>query len=75
MRKAKGTPMSDSEKQALCEKMTEKHDSEAHPFFCGARILNDRVLKFSEIRDWLAMAFEVSLLKSIDEPAFGNVRF
>jgi 3-methylcrotonyl-CoA carboxylase beta subunit len=74
-RKAKGNPMSDSEQQALREKMIEKHDSEAHPFFCGARILNDRVLKFSEIRDWLAMAFEVSLLKSIGEPAFGNVRF
>jgi 3-methylcrotonyl-CoA carboxylase beta subunit len=33
------------------------------------------VLKFSEIRDWLAMAFEVSLLQPIPEPAFGNFRF
>ena len=47
--------------------MVEKYDGEAHPFFCGARLLNDRVLKFSEIRDWLAMAFEVSLLKPIEE--------
>jgi 3-methylcrotonyl-CoA carboxylase beta subunit len=37
--------------------------------------LNDRVLKFSEIRDWLAMALEVSMLRPVGEPAFGNVRF
>jgi 3-methylcrotonyl-CoA carboxylase beta subunit len=55
--------------------MIDKYDGEAHPFYCGARLLNDRVLKFGEIRDWLAMAFEVSLLKPIGEPAFGNLRF
>ena len=27
------------------------------------------------LRYWLAMAFEVSLLKPIGEPAFGNFRF
>jgi 3-methylcrotonyl-CoA carboxylase beta subunit len=55
--------------------MIEKYDGEAHPFYCGSRLLSDRMLKFSEIRDWLAMAFEVSLLKPIGEPGFGNVRF
>lgn len=74
-REAKGKPMTEDEKQAFREKMIEKYDGEAHPFYCGSCILNDRVLKFSEIRDWLAMAFEVSLLKPIGDPAFGNVRF
>jgi len=55
--------------------MISKYDKEAHPFYCGARLLNDRVLKLSEIRNWLAMAFEVSLLKPIGEPSFGNFRF
>jgi 3-methylcrotonyl-CoA carboxylase beta subunit len=55
--------------------MIKEYDREAHPFYCGARLLNDRVLKFSEIRNWLAMAFEVSLLKPIGEPSFGNFRF
>ena len=68
-------PMSDEEKQAFSRSMIEKYDGEAHPFYCGARLLNDRVLKFSEIRDWLAMGFEVSLLKPIAEPSFGNFRF
>jgi 3-methylcrotonyl-CoA carboxylase beta subunit len=74
-REAQGKPMSDAEKEAFRQKMIDKYDGEAHPFYCGARLLNDRVLKFSEIRDWLAMAFEVSLLKPIGDPAFGNLRF
>ncbi|PIU31319.1 MAG: propionyl-CoA carboxylase [Syntrophobacteraceae bacterium CG07_land_8_20_14_0_80_61_8] len=71
----KGSPMEESDKQAFRQQMIDKYDGEAHPFFCAARLLNDRVLKFREIRDWLAMAFEVSLLKPIGEPAFGNFRF
>ncbi|MFW5809993.1 MAG: carboxyl transferase domain-containing protein, partial [Thermodesulfobacteriota bacterium] len=74
-RAAKGNPMTEEEKEAFRRKMIDKYDGEAHPFYCGARILNDRVLKFSEIRDWLAMAFEVSLLKPIGDPSFGNFRF
>lgn len=74
-REAQKNPMTEEEKQAFREKMIEKYDGEAHPFYCGARLLSDRVLKFAEIRDWLAMAFEVSLLQPIGEPAFGNLRF
>ncbi|MBF0202358.1 MAG: propionyl-CoA carboxylase [Desulfamplus sp.] len=74
-RKKSGKPMSDEEKRAFQQKMIDKYDGEAHPFYCGARLLNDRVLKFSEIREWLGMAFEVSLLKEIGEPSFGNFRF
>ncbi len=74
-RKAAGNPMSEEEQQEFREKMIKKYDGEAHPFFCGARILNDRVLAFNEIRDWLAMAFEVSLIEPIAEATFGNFRF
>ncbi len=74
-REAKGEPMTEEQKAAFRQRMIDKYDGEAHPFFCGARLLNDRVLKFSEIRDWLGMAFEVSLLAPIGEPGFGNFRF
>ncbi|MCU0572905.1 MAG: hypothetical protein MUC41_07925 [Syntrophobacteraceae bacterium] len=74
-RAGQGSPMSEGEKQAFRQQMMEKYDGEAHPFYCAARLLSDRVLKFNEIRDWLAMAFEVSLLSPIGEPAFGNLRF
>jgi 3-methylcrotonyl-CoA carboxylase beta subunit len=74
-REARGKPMTEKEKEDFRQKMIDKYDGEAHPFYCGARLLNDRILKFSEIRDWLAMAFEVSLLKPISESSFGNLRF
>ncbi len=74
-RKAAGNPMTPEEIGQFQQKMVDKYDGEAHPFFCASRLLNDRVLKFNEIREWLAMAFEVSLLKPIDDPTFGNFRF
>jgi 3-methylcrotonyl-CoA carboxylase beta subunit len=67
--------MTEEEKEAFSNEMIQKYDGEAHPFYCGARLLNDRVLKFSEIRAWLAIGFEISLLKPIGEPSFGNFRF
>ncbi|MBF0118952.1 MAG: propionyl-CoA carboxylase [Desulfobacterales bacterium] len=74
-REESGNPMTEEEKQAFREEMIAKYDGEAHPFYCAARLLNDKVIKFREIRDWLSMAFEVSLLTKIGEPAFGNFRF
>ena len=74
-RSAKQNPMTAEEKEAFSQEMIKKYDGEAHPFYCGARLWNDRVLKFSEIRNWLAIGFEVSLLKPIGDPSFGNFRF
>ena len=74
-REAQSKPMTEAEKEAFSQELIKKYDNEAHPFYCAARLWNDRVLKFSEIRDCLAMAFEVSLLKPISTPSFGNFRF
>lgn len=74
-RNAAGNPMTSEEINEFQKKMIDKYDGEAHPFFCASRLLNDRVIKFSEIRDWLAMAFEVSLIKPIGDATFGNFRF
>lgn len=74
-RNASGNPMTEEETNEFLQIMIDKYDGEAHPFFCASRILNDRVIKFSEIRDWLAMAFEVSHIKPVGDPTFGNFRF
>ncbi|MFN2436061.1 MAG: acyl-CoA carboxylase subunit beta [Desulfotignum sp.] len=74
-RKATGSPMTPDEITAFQQKMIDKYEGEAHPFFCAARLFNDRVLKFHEIRDWLSMALEVSLIKPVPDPSFGNFRF
>lgn len=67
--------MTDEEKRAFKQEIIARYDSEAHPFFCAARLLNDGVLKFREIRDWLAVALEVSLLKPVADSCFGGFRF
>jgi len=74
-RNAMKNPMTPEEIEEFGQKMIDKYEGELHPFFCSSRLLNDRLLKFSEIRDWLAMAFEVSHLKPVEEATFGNFRF
>jgi len=74
-RAARNSPMTEAEKEAFSQELTAKYDQEAHPFYCCARLWNDGVLSFAEIRNWLAMALEVSLLKPIGKPSFGNFRF
>ena len=44
------------------------------PFYCSARLLTDGVLPFREIRDTLATAYEISLLKEMPDTVLGNFR-
>jgi 3-methylcrotonyl-CoA carboxylase beta subunit len=74
-RQLSGREMSEEEAASFKAELLDKYDTEAHPFYCGARLFNDRVLCFREIRDALALALEVSLLKPIPDSTFGNFRF
>ena len=74
-RQSKGQEMTEAEATSFRDELLKKYEVEAHPFYCGARLFNDRVLCFREIRDALALALEVSLLKPIPESTFGNFRF
>ncbi|UCG13790.1 MAG: propionyl-CoA carboxylase [Deltaproteobacteria bacterium] len=74
-RKLKHEEMTDAEAAAFKKELLDKYESEAHPFYCGARLFNDRVLFFKEIRKALALALEVSLLAPISDSTFGNFRF
>ena len=74
-RQTEGQEMTEAEAASFRDELLKKYELEAHPFYCGARLFNDRVLFFREIRDALALALEVSLLKPIPESTFGNFRF
>ncbi|MBW1980277.1 MAG: propionyl-CoA carboxylase [Deltaproteobacteria bacterium] len=74
-RRARGREMTEAEAATFQAELLAKYEMEAHPFYCGARLFNDRILRFKEIRSALALAFEVSLLKPIPESSFGNFRF
>ena len=73
--KLKGKEMTPEEEESFRQKMMAKYDGEAHPFYCASRLLTDGVLRFSEIRDTLATAFEISLLKPVPDTILGNFRF
>jgi 3-methylcrotonyl-CoA carboxylase beta subunit len=74
-RKSKGQEMAEEEAASFRDELLKKYELEAHPFYCGARLFNDRVLFLREIRQALALALEVSLLKPIPGSTFGNFRF
>ena len=74
-RKSQGQEMTDEQAASFRKELLKKYELEAHPFYCGARLFNDRVLFLREIRQALALALEVSLLKPIPESTFGNFRF
>jgi len=74
-RAARGEEMSPEEEAEFRQRMMDKYDGEAHPFYCGARLLSDGVLFLRDIRDVLATAFEISLLKPIPDTVLGNFRF
>ncbi len=74
-RKSKGQEMNETEAASFRDDLLKKYEIEAHPFYCGARLFNDRVLCFGEIREALALALNLSLLKPIPDSTFGNFRF
>ena len=73
--KKEGREMNEEEAQKFEQMMVDKYSSEAHPFFLEARLFQDGTLPFKECRNALATAFEVSLLKPIQESSFGNFKF
>lgn len=74
-RELEGKKMLPEEEEEFRQRMMAKYDGEAHPFYCAARLLTDGVLPFRDIRDVLALAFEISLLKPIPDSVLGNFRF
>lgn len=70
-----GKAMDEVAAQEFEQKMIEKYDREAHPFFTGARLFHDGVITFAESRDTLARAFELSLRQPVPDSMFGNVKF
>lgn len=73
--KKQGKEMDEEEARRFEQMMVEKYSSEAHPFFLEARLFQDGTLPFKDCRNALATAFEVSLLKPVQESNFGNFKF
>jgi len=73
--KRAGKEMDEAALEQFEKMMVEKYTDEAHPFYNEARLYHEGTLPFKACRDALATAFEVSLLKPIQESHFGNFKF
>jgi len=70
-----GAPKSEAELEVFEQMMIAKYAKESHPFYTEARLYHDGTLPLKDCRDTLAAAFEVSLLKPIEDSNFGNFKF
>ncbi|MEW6033330.1 MAG: carboxyl transferase domain-containing protein [Chloroflexota bacterium] len=70
-----GKEMDEEAVKKFEQKMVEKYEHEAHPFYTGARLFHDGVITFRESRDALARAFELALRQPLEDSVFGNVKF
>ena len=57
---AKGGSVNEEDMKKFRQMMRERYNSEGHPFYTGSLMFHDGVIAFSEARDKLARAFEIS---------------
>jgi acetyl-CoA carboxylase carboxyltransferase component len=56
------------------QEMRDRYDEEGHPFYTGSLLFHDGVIAFSEARDKIARAFEISLRMPVRESAWGDLK-
>ncbi len=71
----RGESMDADQAERFRQGMIKKYAIEAHPFYTEARLYHDGTLPLSQCRDVLATAFEVSLLRPLEDSLFGNFKF
>jgi acetyl-CoA carboxylase carboxyltransferase component len=73
--KKRGQEMDEDSANKFKQMMVDKYTQQAHPFYLETRLFHDGTIPFKDARNILANAFEISLLKPIQESRFGNFKF
>jgi acetyl-CoA carboxylase carboxyltransferase component len=73
--KKRGQDMDEEAADKFKQMMIEKYNKQAHPFYLEARLFHDGTIPFKDSRDILGDAFEIALLKPVQESRFGNFKF
>lgn len=58
--KAKGTPLTDTEKQKMLDDITAKYDRQTEPYYAAARLWVDAIIDPTRTREWISMAIEAA---------------
>jgi 3-methylcrotonyl-CoA carboxylase beta subunit len=71
---AKGEEVNEEEMSAFRQMMRDRYDAEGHPFLTGSLLFHDGVIAFSEARDKLARALELSLRVAPQRTDWGDLK-
>ena len=71
---AKGEEVNEEEMTAFRQMMRDRYDSEGHPFLTGSLLFHDGVVAFSEARDKLGRALELSLRVKPQRTDWGDLK-
>ncbi|PJC74957.1 MAG: propionyl-CoA carboxylase [Syntrophobacterales bacterium CG_4_8_14_3_um_filter_49_14] len=70
----RGGAVDEEEMARFRQMMRDRYDEEGHPFYTGSLLFHDGVITFSEARDKLARAFEITLHVPIAESIWGDMK-
>jgi 3-methylcrotonyl-CoA carboxylase beta subunit len=71
---AKGEEVNEEEMAAFRQMMRDRYDAEGHPFLTGSLLFHDGVVAFSEARDKLGRALELSLRVKPQRTDWGDLK-
>ncbi|HEU18867.1 MAG TPA: propionyl-CoA carboxylase [Deltaproteobacteria bacterium] len=71
---AKGAKVDEDDMAKFRQMMRDRYDSEGHPFYTGALNFHDGVVAFSEAREKIARAFEISLRVPVQGSDWGDLK-
>ncbi len=70
----RGETINEEDMARYREMIKERYETEGHPFYTGAILFHDGVIAFSEARDKLARAFEISLHVPLKDSLWGDLK-
>ncbi len=71
---SKGEKVDENDMTKFRQMMRDRYDSEGHPFYTGALNFHDGVVTFSEARDKISRAFEISLRVPVKGSSWGDLK-
>ncbi len=57
---AKGTPLSEDDKQKMLDEITAKYNSQTTPYYAAARLWVDAIIEPHKTREWISMSIEAA---------------
>ena len=71
---AKGTPLSEDDKQKMLDEITAKYNSQTTPYYAAARLWVDAIIEPHKTREWISMSIEAASNAPIEKFNVGVIQ-